>query len=292
LLLAVLDLFARDGISSNLIDLSPDLGELFTLYWSKVMPPDQRGTLTLPFFHLRRDGFWHLVPRPGKEAVLQASRQIRSLAQLDETILGASLDPELYELLLGERARELLRAVLVRTYFVPEIQDILVGQGDINLEAYRYSLQLLGLRREQMLKESPDEADAYRTAVRDQAFRRAVVTAYDHQCALCGFRVLTADGHTAVDAAHVIPWSISRNDMPTNGMALCRLCHWTFDEGLISVSARYLIITSGQLAAGRNAPGHLSTVAGRKILGPTEKHLWPAPAGLEWHRQKVFRTIA
>ena len=33
--------------------------------------------------------------------------------------------------------------------------------------------------------------------------------------------MLTLEGHTVVDAAHIKPWSASHNDCPTNGMALC-----------------------------------------------------------------------
>jgi len=51
------------------------------------------------------------------------------------------------------------------------------------------------------------------------------VSLYNHRCALCGIRMLTPDGHTVVEAAHIIPWRQSRDDKPTNGMALCRLCH-------------------------------------------------------------------
>ncbi|MBP7045385.1 MAG: hypothetical protein KBE23_21730 [Chloroflexi bacterium] len=42
LLLAVLDLFAQGSITTNLIALTPELSELFTLYWHKVRPPNQR----------------------------------------------------------------------------------------------------------------------------------------------------------------------------------------------------------------------------------------------------------
>jgi hypothetical protein len=42
-----------------------------------------------------------------------------------------------------------------------------------------------------------------------------VVHIYEHRCAFCGVRMLTSDGHTAVDAAHVIPWSIN-NDLTTD----------------------------------------------------------------------------
>jgi putative restriction endonuclease len=44
--------------------------------------------------------------------------------------------------------------------------------------------------------------------------------------------MLTVEGRTVVDAAHIIPWSILHNDDVQNGIALCRICHWTFGEGL------------------------------------------------------------
>ena len=55
LLLAVMDLFAQGIITSNLIEPAADLGELFTLYWARVMPPDRRGNLALPFFPMNGD---------------------------------------------------------------------------------------------------------------------------------------------------------------------------------------------------------------------------------------------
>ena len=46
----------------------------------------------------------------------------------------------------------------------------------------------------------------------------------------------TPEGRTAVAAAHIIPWRYSHNDDPRNGMALCGLHHWTFDEGLVTIT--------------------------------------------------------
>jgi putative restriction endonuclease len=42
LLLAEIDLIAQEIVQTNFIEFTPDLGELFTIYWSRVMPPDQR----------------------------------------------------------------------------------------------------------------------------------------------------------------------------------------------------------------------------------------------------------
>ena len=104
LLLSVLDLFEQSRITSNLIELAPDLGELFTRYWTPILPPHRRGNLTLPFFHLPSDGFWQLVPKPGKQDVVKYAVQIRSLTRLQDAVIGARLYAELYGLL---RARGL-----------------------------------------------------------------------------------------------------------------------------------------------------------------------------------------
>lgn len=287
LLLAVLDLFAGGRLASNLIEITPELGELFAGYWSKVMPPERRGNLALPFFHLRSSRFWHLVPRPGQESALDAVRQVDSLSRLNKLILGACLDEDLYRLLQVEGARSALRVVLLQTYFAPEIQPLLSSQSDLNLQSSLYSRALIERARRQ-LKESPPGED-YQAAVRDQGFRRAVTRLYDHRCAICGLRVLTSEGRTVVDAAHIIPWRVSQDDDPHNGMALCRLCHWTYDQGLLAVSAKYLVLLSSELRLTPNVPGHLLTLEKRPILGPAEQELWPWTESLDWHRRNVFR---
>lgn len=285
LLLSVMDLFAQGSITSNLIELTPDLGELFNLYCSRIMPPDWRCNIAMPFFHLSREGFWHLVPLPGKEDIIASGRRLQSVSLLVNTVTGARLDEELYALLCVEKFRNVLRTLLIETCFAPEAQQELVEQGTINSEAFEYSQILLEQARQQQVKEERKE---YRRLARDQGFRRAVVIAYEHRCALCGIRMLTPDGHTAVVAAHIVPWNISHNDDPRNGMALCHLCHWTFDEGLIGVSPGYIVMTSPRLTANQNVPGHLDTLNGRGMIGPGERALWPDSKSLKWHLQEVF----
>lgn len=288
LLLVVLDLFAEGHVQSNLIEITAELGELFAAYWSKIMPPERRGNLALPFFHLRSSGFWHLIPRPGQEVVLENIRQIDTLSQLQKLSLGARVDEELYLLLQDEKPRNALQTTLIQTYFSQETQSALLTQSLINLQSFQYSQQLIELARKE-LKETP--YDSYQPNVRDQGFRRAVVRIYDHRCALCGLRMLTIDGHSVVDAAHIVPWTITHNDDPHNGMALCRLCHWTFDEGLIGLSNHYVLILSPELRATSNVAGHLLTLESRTMIGPSEQVLWPDLEALSWHRQNVFRNL-
>lgn len=291
LLLSVLDQFAEGAIQSNLIELTPDLGELFDIYWSAVRPMGRdRGNVVTPFFHMRSEGFWHLQPRPGHEGYVETVNTIQSATKLQETVLGAKLDDDLYALLCTEDGREGLRRVLLETYFAPEVGARLLAQSYQNLEASRYGEELLQRAKGQLKEPGPvPVASEPAEAVRDQGFRRAIVRAYEHRCALCGLRIRTADGHSAIEAAHIIPWSESQNDDVRNGLALCRLCHWTFDEGLAAVSDTYQIRLSPQLGANENAPGHLSTLGGRPFIGPDDRDLWPFVDSLRWHRRQVFR---
>jgi hypothetical protein len=38
-----------------------------------------------------------------------------------------------------------------------------------------------------------------------------------------------------VDAAHILPWYAYDLDLVSNGVCLCKIHHWAFDEGLIQI---------------------------------------------------------
>lgn len=242
----------------------------------------------MPFFHLRSEGFWKLLPKPGKGEALNASSQIRSLSRLRETVVGARLEEPLYDLLRLQGSRDLLRSVLIEAYFAPEARNTLIEQGAINQEAFLYSKTLLDRRGEQFIRETLKEDHVYRPAARDQGFRRAVVTAYAHRCALCGIRVRTLDGHTAVDAAHLIPWSAGQDYRPASELALCRTCHWAFDEGLLGISREYEVIASDQLRSADNLPGYLGELKGNPAARPADEAYWTDHRSLKWHQEHVF----
>lgn len=287
LLLCVLDLLDSGEIPSNLIEISDDLAELFSRYWDRVLPFSRPGNLALPFFHLQGDGFWHLLP---KQEDIAIGSQITSLTRLREETIGARMDEKLYDLVrLGEN-RDRLRRVLTETYFPPETRRSVVEQSVLNRGAFVYSEELLNHPEDPGIAEVLPAEEAYRPAIRDQGFRRAVVTAYSHRCALCGIRVRTLDSHTAVTAAHIRPWSETRDDRPANGMALCRMCHWTFDEGLLGVSQKYEVVASWQLTVSPNLPGYLTSLEGRGIVGPSRDPFWPDTESLRWHHENVLRT--
>ncbi|WP_243373998.1 HNH endonuclease [Geotalea sp. SG265] len=288
LLLAVLDLVHRGVITSPFIDVTGDLielNELFNLYWRRVVPLGQTSSIAFPFSRLDREPFWELVPLPDKTITPAIINNTSSVSYLRKYALGAKLDENLFQVMQTWEGREALREALLLSCFSPEAQAQLRDQSIINREAYDYSRILEEKSHLPLVKEIV-EADNYRSIARDQGFRRLVVTTYDHRCALCGVRIITPEQYTVVEAAHIVPWSKSKNDDIRNSMALCRLCHWAFDNGMMGVSECYEVITSRHISAQPNAPGFLLTLTGRGIIGPKDNDLWPAQEYLAEHRRE------
>ena len=283
LLLSIMDLIAQGRITDNFITPSFDLVDTFNGYWNLVMPSGARSSMAYPFPRLKTDGFWQRIANPGYDP--NKDYNVSSMIRLREIYAGARVDDKLFQYLCDPQAREQLRMALINTYFAPEIRPALVEQGSVNLEAYAYSKELLTEIKQDVLFGKDMEKSR---KVRDQGFRKAIVALYDHRCALCGIRMRTPDGHTVVEAAHIKPWSQSKNDHPTNGLALCRLCHWSFDEGLMSVGKEYEVLISKRVQTDQNLLGHILTLSGRNIFAPAEVRFHPDPKNLNWHRHEKF----
>lgn len=291
LLLAVMDLIEQGVIRTNLIELDATLIDTFDLYWRAVMGPERYANVVLPFYHLHSDKFWHLVPVPTMEGLLPIVRQIRTMSQLRQLVIGARLDDALYNLLHHQESRDTLRRTLIETYFAPNIRPKLVEIAHITAESFQYSRRLVAeSKRPFRLRETVDEADQYHPESRSTAFRRIVVESYNQMCAMCGVRIVTPEGRTAVAAAHIVPWSLSHNDDPRNGMALCGLHHWTFDQGVTSIAPDYTIDVSPLIEAHAETAQSLLSLAKQRLHRPADSTLWPAKRAIEWHRRHIFRA--
>ncbi len=104
LLLSVIDHIAQGTISKNFIEPGFGLAETFAGYWSKTIPLGSKGLIAYPFYHLESDGFWRLLPKPDAEIV--SGKAISSLTRLRGLYLGASLDKDLWALLVQPESRE------------------------------------------------------------------------------------------------------------------------------------------------------------------------------------------
>lgn len=232
LLLSVIDLFAKGSIHANLIEPTRGLDELFARYWSVVMPAERRRLLALPFFHLHNGGFWHLVPRPGKEGILAdilaAHEQIRSLARLREIVAGARLEDDLYQLLQVHDFRRTLRTTLLESYFAPEARPALINQIDWSSEHDRPSVESCFA--------APRQETTIQRLVRDTKAARQIKELYDYTCQVCGTRLRGADGPYA-EGAHIRPLGAPHDgpDTMDNILCLCPNHHVLLDYGGVAV---------------------------------------------------------
>ncbi|MDO8539237.1 MAG: HNH endonuclease [Opitutaceae bacterium] len=114
---------------------------------------------------------------------------------------------------------------------------------------------------------------------------------YDYTCAACGARLLLGN-ETLVEAAHIIPFSVGRNDKPTNGMALCPNHHWAMDRFLISPcpdpKRRSGVWRVSQRLDDRiHGQRELIELRGKPIIPPREEKFFPAEEGLRWREEKL-----
>ena len=286
LLLAVIELIERGQNQENKIFLSPDLAETFTKYWSRVT--DRKPNIALPFFHLKSDGFWHLHPNAGYEKVLGVADRITAISRLREVIAHVSLDDDLFVLLADAGNREIIRQTLIYVYLLDFKGGIegLIAEGK---QITEYEQSLISEIEHPFSPQKPMAAIPAESPIRSAGFRQAIMGLYDYTCAVCRLRILTMDGESATDAAHIIPFRISKNDDVRNGISLCKLHHWVFDKGLISLSTTYQVLVSPLMSNRRPTEWMLTELQDKSILLPERNQLYPAQNALAWHREEVLR---
>jgi putative restriction endonuclease len=287
LLLSLLDHMDTGRISKNFIEPSFELSQTFLQYTGHLSYFGRQASMAYPFYHLESSDFWIMIPQPGEQH--QKGLAIRSMKRLRELYIGARFSDDLYTFLQMTNVREKFKNVLIQTYFAPELRNTISEQSHINCASDRYSYMLLGVAQNLPPYLTTSSETENEDKVRDQGFRKAIVKLYDHRCALCGIKMCKPEGRTVVDAAHIKPWCQSYNDEPTNGMALCKLCHWSFDEGLMSVDKQYHVLISPVVRNLNNLPGHILTLSDRPMFRPMENSHWPDQDNFQWHRKERFR---
>lgn len=266
LLLVIIEMAEKGEIVNREVTLSPDLAFRFSAYWSVVAQrrkqlPDVR----LPFHHLGSSGIWQPLTVDG------ASSPDKKLTAV------VRFDPSFFDYLSENEFRERARRILIETepYFLPEEKAAL------------YSM----LKIKPTIPEIREYEELYRASIlkgRDARFRiEVVLIAYNHTCALTGYRLTTMEMESIVDAAHIHAFSDSRSNDPRNGLALTKNAHWQFDRGLWSLTNDYHVILNKEKFIEDGVPGQrLVDFEGRQIFLPSDQKYWPEYSYLEWHRKK------
>ena len=127
---------------------------------------------------------------------------------------------------------------------------------------------------------------------RDHAFAKEIRRIYDHQCVACGMRlVIPAIKTHFIDAAHLIPVEVSENDNPTNGIALCKNCHWAMDRFIITPTTKNvwrvskILLDSPEQYHGAK---HLLQLEGNRMKQPNDTKYAPLPRNLAWREERLL----
>jgi putative restriction endonuclease len=282
LLLAVIELIEQNKIQDNRIYLFPELIATFLKYWTSLVTTDHRSNISLPFFHLKGDRFWHLIANMGYEGSLSSLNP--SLSSLRNAVNYASLDPELFSLLLDSSSRTQLASILIQTWFPSQSVDLKTIYAVDEFQDIQTRLREKG----GAVYNSEDLRDEDKIFVRNAAFRKIVISLYQQRCTLCGLRIIDRDGQNIVDGAHIKPFSEFRDDRFDNGLALCKNHHWAFDRGWFSISDDYRILIPRDRFV-EESPRNTRPMQDfdqEPIFLPLQVAHPPRQEALEWHRQR------
>lgn len=155
---------------------------------------------------------------------------------------------------------------------VPSSTDYSEAEAEIDSESEEIPLE-------------EDEEEAVETTkrkARSSIFRRRVKRYYNHRCAVCGSSRRTPEGSPEVEAAHIYPRRENGRDHYRNGMALCKLHHWAFDCGWISVSDSHEILVKNK--EDRDETQEFRQLEGNKIHLPDDENHHPLQKFLKKHR--------
>lgn len=268
LLLAALDLIDAGLATPDRIPWNQDLRDRFKSRFDVVRKLNDANDPALPFRYLASDGFWLPLESDG---VTPLRREIRVGSDSDQ-VFARFIDGTDVLVSIPE-VRRRMREALVSRYFPQYAIVLLSGQIPTT---------------EPIIPKVAEEETEYG---RSPAFRRKIIEIYDHQCAACGLRIILpiVNSVSFIDAAHLIPFSESRNDHPTNGLALCKNHHWAMDRDLIAPGPDHHWYASKILDSRRsNGEKELSELAGKTLLLPKDEAFHPDREGLEWRRERLM----
>ena len=184
-----------------------------------------------------------------------------------------------------ESDRELLQdtvATLLDEHFPESIQPDIVAA--------------VGLKMPQPSTVSDRPADKRGRRPRDPQFRQSVLRAYEHRCAVTGFRAALGGQYFGCEAAHVQWHAYEGPDIVENGFAVEPTLHKLFDAGAWTLSDDRRIMVSAELTGTESMVNRVRKLHGNPLRSPLPGQAHLSVEYIQWHREKnlggVFRHPA
>jgi putative restriction endonuclease len=230
-------------------------------------PPRKAVHPEYPFCWLRTDGLWvapgieNLPRRAGSGDPLKS-------ALIKEDINGGFPDPVFQLFRVDPGVLRSTAKTLLDAHFPISIHNDILNEIGLSIESQKTFGQ------------------------RDADFRREVLRAYEHSCAICGYDAKVGSNDLGLEAAHIKWHQAGGPDKVQNGLALCTLHHKAFDLGAIGLNENRIIMISADVH-GHNQTRKLFYAFSRKNLRrPNRIECVPDKRFILWHCKEVFRKPA
>jgi putative restriction endonuclease len=265
----LLVLYALGRLQAGAERLIPfdQLEEPLTRLLEEFGPPRKSQHPELPFYHLQHDGVWEIE----EEAPLMRRQGSRNplRSELRRFRTGGGFTQEIFDELRRkpEAVRELARMIL---------------GGHFPESLHRGISDAVGLELEATTRDRR----------RDSEFRSAVVSAWGHECAFCGYAVRLDNADLGLEAAHIRWCQFGGPDTIDNGLACCAIHHQALDRGAITLSDGLEIQVSSRLHGAGGLERLFVALHGGRLRKPNRREAVPRADFLAWHRTEVFRGEA
>ena len=124
---------------------------------------------------------------------------------------------------------------------------------------------------------------------RGRQFVEEVLDCYERKCAICEQSVRLGDALMGIDACHVKPIQHFGEDVVNNGIALCKLHHWAFDRGAISISKEMELLVSPKLNGSR-IEMYYHEYSGKPLFVPRNPSAVLLEENVQYHRRYIFES--
>ncbi|MGV3612616.1 MAG: HNH endonuclease [Fluviicola sp.] len=281
----------KGEIRNNRIAITPELVLEFKSIWSRLVVTPHIPNFALPFYHMKSEVFWKLVTYGGMEIPVTSSNSIRSLNALKETVAFAELDAQVFALMQDPVQLAVMEEGLLDQYFPETKSRFHVHEADLftqlEAEILREDAVVYRKRIDELKETLSKEEFEEEVFVRGGVFKREVPKIYGYQCAISEMRIESSTNAQMVDACHLVPFAISKDDTITNGIALSPNLHRAYDRGLITITEDYRVKISKAISE-NHSPYSLGQFDGKEIILPRNPDYYPSIENLRWHHRECF----
>ncbi|SDG56131.1 HNH endonuclease [Psychroflexus sediminis] len=286
LLLSVIEAYEDEIFYTNEVYIVPELVAKFKHIWSQIVETNHHSIFALPFYHMKSEGFWKLIPNYGFEKLVASKASLKSsFYTLKTAIYCAEIDKELFELLKDDKNRNLLKISLLERYF--PITKSLYKKETQDDNSFLFENEKQYFKNLKHLKETLNENSFQEDIfVRSGIFKREIPKLYDYTCSISEMKVDATINASLVDACHILPFSLSNDDTVGNGITLCPNLHRAFDRGLIFIDENYKVEVNKNFIENSDSSYSIKQFKNKQIKLPNNPSYYPKIENLVKHKAK------